>query len=613
VSATEPRLLGARYELGEPLGFGGMAEVLAGRDVRLGRDVAIKILRADLARDPSFLSRFRREAQSAAGLNHPNIVAVYDTGEGEDGVPYIVMERVTGRTLRDVLAEDGRLLPRRAMEVAAEVAGALEYSHRAGIVHRDIKPANVMLTRAGDVKVMDFGIARAASTTANTMTQTAQVLGTAQYLSPEQALGEHVDARSDIYSCGCLLYELLTGIPPFRGDSAVAVAYQHVREDPTPPSQLDSELPAAADAVVLKAMAKNPDNRYQSAAEMRLDLDRAAAGRRVEAPPVLANQVTTALPVAAPTTVLLRQDDGDRRSRRGLAYLALLAAVLIVFIVAAVLAKNLFSGSRAPLHTPKVVGLTEQQARDTLSTAGLQVGDEKMTPLGQDGNTLAKGQVYAQSPIEGITISPGGKVSLSVSSGIERVPVPDVVGKSTAEATGLINQAKLKVGTVTQENVPGTPTAVLMVTPPSGTTVDAGTPVNLTVVSGQQQVPSELGKPEADAISALKGAGFKVAVTMVQDPATAGTVIDESPTGAQPNGTTITLTVSSGPPAPPAPPAPPTTAAPPPTTAAPPTTSPPASSTPPPASSTPPPSSSPVRSSSPLPTPPPASGPGAIS
>ncbi len=610
MSATEPRLLGARYELGEPLGFGGMAEVLAGRDVRLGRDVAIKILRADLARDPSFLSRFRREAQSAAGLNHPNIVAVYDTGEGEDGVPYIVMERVSGRTLRDVLAEDGRLLPRRAMEIAAEVAGALEYSHRAGIVHRDIKPANVMLTRAGDVKVMDFGIARAASTTANTMTQTAQVLGTAQYLSPEQALGEHVDARSDIYSCGCLLYELLTGIPPFRGDSAVAVAYQHVREDPTPPSQLDSELPAAADAVVLKAMAKNPDNRYQSAAEMRLDLDRAAAGRRVEAPSVLANEVTTALPVAAPTTVLLRQDDGDRRSRRGLAYLALLAAVLIVFIVAAVLAKNLFSGSQAALHTPKVVGLTEQQARDTLSTAGLQVGDEKMTPLGQDGNTLAKGQVYAQSPIEGITISRGGKVSLSVSSGIERVPVPDVVGKSTAEATGLINQAKLKVGIVTQENVPGTPTAVLMVTPTSGTTVDAGTPVNLTVVSGQQQVPSELGKPEADAISALKGAGFKVAVTMVQDPATAGTVIDESPTGAQPNGTTITLTVSSGPPAPPAPP---TTAAPPPTTAAPPTTSPPASSTPPPASSTPPPSSSPVRSSSPLPTPPPASGPGAIS
>src|SRR6185312_14710530 len=234
----EPRRLGGRYELGHVLGRGGMAEVYIAHDTRLGRTVAVKTLRVDLARDPSFQTRFRREAQSAASLNHPSIVAVYDTGEDHsDGVvtPYIVMEHVEGRTLRDVLASEGRLLPQRALEITAQICAALEQAHRAGIVHRDIKPGNVMLTPSGEVKVMDFGIARAMTGSSSTMTQTAAVIGTAHYLSPEQARGEHVDARSDIYSTGCLLYELLTGGPPFSGDSAVAVAYQHVREDPVPP------------------------------------------------------------------------------------------------------------------------------------------------------------------------------------------------------------------------------------------------------------------------------------------------------------------------------------------------------------------------------------------
>jgi serine/threonine-protein kinase len=227
-------VVGGRYEVGEVIGHGGMAEVHIGRDVRLGRDVAIKLLRPDLARDPTFQSRFRREAQSAASLNSPSIVAVYDTGEDQlDGVetPYIVMEYVAGRTLRDTLAAEGRLLPQRALEIAAAICAALEQAHAAGIVHRDIKPANVMITPNGDVKVMDFGIARALTASTATMTQTAAVVGTAYYLSPEQARGEHVDARSDIYSTGCLLYELLTGAPPFTGETAVAVAYQHVRED----------------------------------------------------------------------------------------------------------------------------------------------------------------------------------------------------------------------------------------------------------------------------------------------------------------------------------------------------------------------------------------------
>ena len=238
------RLLGGRYELGELLGRGGMADVRRGYDTRLGRTVAIKTLRSDLASDPSLHARFRREAQNAAGLNHPAIVSVYDTGEDElDGepIPYIVMEFVPGRTLRDVLREGRAILPERALEITSDVLRALAYSHRAGIIHRDIKPGNVMLTPAGDVKVMDFGIARAISDSSSTMTQTAAVMGTAQYLSPEQARGEKVDARSDLYSTGCLLYELLTGRPPFVGDSPVSVAYQHVREAPEPPSQRNPE------------------------------------------------------------------------------------------------------------------------------------------------------------------------------------------------------------------------------------------------------------------------------------------------------------------------------------------------------------------------------------
>lgn len=235
---TTPKNLGSRYELGEIIGFGGMSEVHKARDLRLSRDVAIKVLRADLARDPTFYLRFKREAQNAAALNHPAIVAVYDTGEAEiDGgpLPYIVMEYVDGDTLRDIVRGKGPLPPRRAMEVVADVCAALDFSHKAGIVHRDMKPANIMINRAGAVKVMDFGIARALADTSNPMTQTAAVIGTAQYLSPEQARGETVDARSDVYSVGCVLFEILTGEPPFTGDSPVAVAYQHVREDPACP------------------------------------------------------------------------------------------------------------------------------------------------------------------------------------------------------------------------------------------------------------------------------------------------------------------------------------------------------------------------------------------
>ena len=282
----EPRRLGGRYELGSVLGRGGMAEVHLAHDTRLGRTVAVKTLRADLARDPSFQARFRREAQSAASLNHPSIVAVYDTGEDYvDGVsiPYIVMEYVDGSTLRELLHSGRKLLPERSLEMTVGILQALEYCHRAGIVHRDIKPANVMLTRTGQVKVMDFGIARAMGDSGMTMTQTAAVIGTAQYLSPEQAKGEQVDARSDLYSTGCLLYELLTVRPPFVGDSPVAVAYQHVREEAQPPSVFDPEITPAMDAIVLKALTKDPNYRYQSADEMRADIEACLDGQPVAA------------------------------------------------------------------------------------------------------------------------------------------------------------------------------------------------------------------------------------------------------------------------------------------------------------------------------------------
>ncbi|MEI2784828.1 MAG: Stk1 family PASTA domain-containing Ser/Thr kinase [Candidatus Nanopelagicales bacterium] len=319
---TTQRRLGDRYQLGDTLGRGGMAEVFEGQDLRLNRKVAVKVLRPDLARDPSFQTRFRREAQSAASLNDPNIVAVYDTGEDVlDGqgehvmVPYIVMEYVDGHTLRELMSSGRRLLPERALEIMDGVLSALDYSHAHGIIHRDIKPGNVMLTRNGDVKVMDFGIARAVADSQATMTQANAVMGTAQYLSPEQARGEVVDARSDLYSAGCLLYELLSGRPPFQGENAVSVAYQHVSETPVPPSQVDPAVPPALDALVLKSLAKNPQDRYQTANEFKADVDRALQGLPVTGTipsiratvPAAAATTASMAPVGAPAAATCRR------------------------------------------------------------------------------------------------------------------------------------------------------------------------------------------------------------------------------------------------------------------------------------------------------------------
>src|SRR4051812_21689251 len=396
----EPRRLGGRYELGQVLGRGGMAEVYLAMDTRLGRTVAVKTLRADLARDPSFQARFRREAQSAASLNHPAIVAVYDTGEDYiDGVsiPYIVMEYVDGSTLRELLHSGRKLLPERTLEMTIGILQALEYSHRAGIVHRDIKPANVMLTRNGQVKVMDFGIARAMGDAGMTMTQTAAVIGTAQYLSPEQAKGESVDARSDLYSTGCLLYELLTVRPPFVGDSPVAVAYQHVREEPQPPSVFDPEITPEMDAIVLKALVKDPDYRYQSADEMRADIEACLDGQPVAATAAMGSvgyggyggypddQPTTALrsdPGAGATTMMppMNPDDGgygydDRPDRRrqkksNTSTILLVVAGVLVLVGAILIGKWAFGGNSVgndEVAVPNLVSLSQSDAEKQLT------------------------------------------------------------------------------------------------------------------------------------------------------------------------------------------------------------------------------------------------------
>ncbi len=459
---TQPRLLGGRYELDGVVGRGGMAEVYRARDIRLDRIVAVKTLREDLARDATFQARFRREAQSAASLNHPSIVAVYDTGEDmatPTPVPYIVMEYVDGRTLRELLRDDRRLLPERALEITDGVLRALDYSHRNGIVHRDIKPGNVMLTRGAEVKVMDFGIARAVSDTQATMTQTAQVIGTAQYLSPEQARGERVDARSDLYSTGCLLYELLTGRPPFTGDSPVAIAYQHVRENPIPPSQVNPEIPPWADAIVLKAMAKDPADRYQSAAEMRTDIQRALSGVPVAAPHAQMyapgtqrmGPQTMMAGAGAPTGTMSGYggpgdgyDDGTGGGRRRALWWILGAVGVIIVAVLAYLLLNGGSGNTASV--PSVVGQTQAQAVKEVKNAGLKPVVVKVPSADKVGI------VVSSNPQFGTKVAPHSTVTLRVSAGPKKVTIPNVTGQSESQAQSTLQGLGLQVTTKTAPN-----------------------------------------------------------------------------------------------------------------------------------------------------------------
>jgi beta-lactam-binding protein with PASTA domain/tRNA A-37 threonylcarbamoyl transferase component Bud32 len=541
-TGSRPRLLGGRYEVGELLGRGGMADVRRGYDTRLNRTVAIKTLRADLASDPTLHSRFRREAQNAARLNDPSIVAVYDTGEEEWGnelVPYIVMEFVPGRTLRDVLREGRAILPERALEITSDVLRALSYSHAAGIVHRDIKPGNVMLTPTGDVKVMDFGIARAIADTHATMTATAAVMGTAQYLSPEQARGEKVDARSDLYSTSCLLYELLTGRPPFVGDSPVAVAYQHVREAPSAPSTRKHDLPANIDTVVLRGLAKDPDDRYQTADDFRADVDRAMAGEAVTAitPPVVSDPAAER--AAAATGVIPGfaepgenpfapdQEEPSHRGRRAAMVTMLVVGILAIFVLGAWGLQHYFN-NRAGVNqqaVPKVVGLQQSQAENALRSAGL-----KFTITHANSQTVAKGVVISQQPDPDTLVDPAvANVGVTVSDGKDQVTIPVVIGKDINDADGLLADLGLRVKRSVDKNANGALNTVVRVDPGEGVTVDKGSSVRLYYATGDVTVPDVVGLDQTAAEAKLQALKLDPDVIEQASDKPTGTVISQEP------------------------------------------------------------------------------------
>lgn len=545
------RILAGRYEVGELIGRGGMAEVHIGHDTRLGRTVAIKILRSDLARDPSFQNRFRREAQSAAALNHPAIVSVYDTGEDVfteptgvvAHVPFIVMEYVEGHTVRDIL-RDGHAVPiEEAVEITAGVLSALEYSHHAGIVHRDIKPANVMLTPTGAVKVMDFGIARAMADSAATMTQTQAVIGTAQYLSPEQARGETVDARSDLYSTGCLLFELLTGRPPFVGDSPVAVAYQHVREAAPVPSTFASDVPDTLDRITLKALAKERDSRYSSAAEFRSDLEAAVRGGAVGAPAVgalaaaalVATPATEATQVMAPPVATTQamppatspwastgaavatagppeEDEGNKRPWL-LPLLIGIAVLAVAGIVALLIANANKSNAPEPILVPSVVGMTAAEAEAAITDANLI-----FVRAQEASDTVEAEHAIRTDPEEGTEVKAEDPITVYISTGPASLAVPDVSGRTEQEATDILTGLGLVVSANRQDDDnPAFPQGQVTKTEPaSGTSVSAGSSVTLFVSTGNVLVPDVAGKTKAEATQILNDAKLQVNTSPVE-------------------------------------------------------------------------------------------------
>jgi len=565
-----PRQLSSRYELGEILGFGGMSEVHLAKDVRLDRDVAIKVLRQDLARDPTFYLRFRREAQNAAALNHPAIVAVYDTGEAETDtgpLPYIVMEYVDGDTLRDIVRAEGPMAPKRAMEVIADVCAALDFSHRNGIVHRDVKPANAMINRAGAVKVMDFGIARAIADSSSPMTQTAAVIGTAQYLSPEQARGEQVDARSDVYSLGCVLFEILTGEPPFTGDSPVAVAYQHVREDPRLPSSVNADIPRELDSIILKAMAKNPANRYQSAADMRSDLIRVLGGQRPVAPMVMNDEDRTSIlgsmdaPRASATSTATENngesrkiarhahaDNDDEPKRKGVRVALMAVAAIVIVGVVGLFLWNLGPGAPARSVTvPDVTAQTADIARTTLENAGFRVDVQQRSDA-----TVPEGAVIGTRPVSGTTVDENSTLVLEVSTGPEQIQVPQLTGLSQDAARQALEQAGLTLDPAIGRGASARTDVdkVIGQEPARGSSMAEGGAVRITLGSGPRQirVPDVTGQNIEVAQPNVAGAGFIVDRQNVDSALPEGQVVSTSPTGGSSaaDGSTVVLRVSNG-------------------------------------------------------------------
>ncbi|CAN5660807.1 Stk1 family PASTA domain-containing Ser/Thr kinase [soil metagenome] len=543
---------GGRYEVLGRAGAGGMAEVYRARDELLGREVALKVLSERFAQDSSFVERFRREAQSAANLSHPNIVSLYDYGS-DDGAYFIVMEYIDGHALSDIIASEAPLLPERAADIASDVAGALQRAHAADLVHRDIKPGNIMITSTGQTKVTDFGIARALGRGDQTMTQTGMVIGTASYLSPEQAQGNPVDARSDVYSLGCVLYEMLTGRVPFSGDTPLSIVYKHVREEPQPPSRLNSDVPAELDAIALKAMAKNPDNRYSGASEMQADLQRFLSGQKVLATPLLNEATTIAAPVGG-TEVLRRTDTSypaRERSGRGAGFWVLLSLLILALfgLLAWALFNNLLDNppSAVRVQVPALVGEDVARARALLEERGLDSRVTRRSSGGREENT-----VLNQDPRPGTRVEEGTVVALVVSSGKPQTDVPGLRGESLESASQLLEKARLSLGgQETQPSDEFDPGIVISQSPKSGERVDEGSAVDVVVSSGPENivVPSLIGATEEEARAELEAAGLGIDVaTEPNEEFEAGRVFAQDPgEGAEvPPDFVVAVSISEG-------------------------------------------------------------------
>lgn len=515
-------ILGGRYQLGEMIGTGGMADVYIAQDQRLSRQVAVKILRSDLAKDPTFVARFRKEAKAAAGLNHPAIVAVYDSGE--EPAPYIVMELVTGQTLREIihsLRDQGAVLPlQRALEITEGVLTGLEYSHLRQIIHRDIKPANVMITDSGDVKVMDFGIARAMDDLGATLTSTWNVVGTAQYLSPEQAVGEPADLRSDIYSTGCLLFELISGQPPFTGETPVSIAFQHASSNPPKIRTLNPELPEGIEKVLLVALSKKPEDRYQSAQEMLEDIARVRAGQ----------------------TVLAKVATKPAFTRRSaIAYAGAFIASMTLALTGFLLSGN--SDNNLP-QIPSVVGLTEERAKALLAEYSVTV------QRAHDG-VIPRDRVASQTPLPTTRAKLGSVIVLTVSDGPGDAIVPDdLIGMSLIDARYALAAVGLLVSQTVAAPSDEAQGTVLEVSPEVGSVIEAGSSVVLTIASGEVTVPNLIGTEAIQAKTLLIQAGFLVKEFYDLDAEQLpGVVIRQAPEAGstQTIGKSVTITINKEP------------------------------------------------------------------